>query len=75
MGAARKAMDIMPAIKIIPTTILPSILYHLPCFASRNSWFWSGLDVRCNKVFQILKQLIKGVSSLDFVSETCVQEP
>jgi hypothetical protein len=38
----------------------------------RKPWFLCGLDVRCNKVFQILKQLIRSVSSLGFSGETCV---
>jgi len=74
MGVARRTMNTMPTIRVIPAIILTFILYHLRSFVYRNSWFSCGLDVRCNKVFQILKQLIRSVSSLDFVSETCVPQ-
>ena len=74
MGAARKTIDTMLAIKAIPIIILPFIIYHLHSFAYKKTWLPRGLDVRCNKTFQKLKQLIRSVSPLDFVTETCVPE-
>ena len=67
MGAARKAMDKTPRTKAIPTIIFVLLLItcHLHFLLRRKPWFSCGLDVRCNKTFQILKQLIRSVSSLD----------
>jgi len=73
MGAARKTIDNTPRTKAIPAIIfiLLSITRHLRSFAYKKPWFSFGLDVQCNKVFQILKQLIRRVSSLDSLSEIC----
>jgi hypothetical protein len=74
MGVARRAMVTMAAIRVIPTTILTFTLFHLHFLFTRSLWFWCGLDVRCNEVFQFLKQLIRSGLSLFFVGETCVPE-
>ena len=74
MGAARKARDTMPTIMAIPTVILRFIISTSILLLTRILWFSSGLDVRCNKTFQKLKQLIRSVSPLDSVSETCIPE-
>ena len=76
MGAARKAIDNTPMTKDIPAIIFifPFIISHPLILLRRKPWFSCGLDGWCNRTFQILKQLISGVLSLDFLSETCVPE-
>jgi hypothetical protein len=76
MGVVKKAIDSMPRANAIPTIIFvfPFITSHPRSFAQKKSLFSCGLDGWCNETFQILKQLISGVPSLDFLSETCVLE-
>jgi len=67
MGVARKAMDTMPRTKAIAAIIFifRFTIRHLRIFAYKKSLFPCGLDVQCNKPFQILKQFIRSVSFLD----------